>query len=120
MTFDRCNPWIQYQMYQMFYSFFWYTYPAYGVTKYSSFMFLLFITCLSREGFYNRCKFVFFQQDLVIDIHVLYIITHTLNPHKLKHFGPISHPVVKSVVKCVVITRLNKWFGFELYYGSLN
>ena len=35
-----------------------------------------------------------------------------------KHLGPISHPVVKSVVKCMVITRLNKWFGIELYCAS--
>ena len=32
--------------------------------------------------------------------------------------GPISHPVVKSAVKCMVITRLNKWFGIELYCVS--
>ena len=30
----------------------------------------------------------------------------------------MSHPVVKSVVKCMVITRLNKWFGIELYCVS--
>ena len=35
-------------------------------------------------------------------------------------FGPISHPVVKSVVKCMVITRLSKWFGIELYCVSTN
>ena len=32
--------------------------------------------------------------------------------------GPISHPVVKSVVKCMVITRLSKWFGIELHCVS--
>ena len=32
--------------------------------------------------------------------------------------GPITHPVVKSVVKCMVITRLNKWFGIEFYCVS--
>ena len=32
--------------------------------------------------------------------------------------GPISHPVVKSVVKCMVITRLTKWFVIELYCVS--
>ena len=26
--------------------------------------------------------------------------------------------MVKSVVKCMVITRLNKWFGIELYCVS--
>ena len=33
-------------------------------------------------------------------------------------YGPISHPVVKSVVKCMVITRLSKWFGIELHCVS--
>ena len=37
-----------------------------------------------------------------------------------RHNGPISHPVVKSVVKCMVITRLSKWFGIELYCVSTN
>ena len=36
----------------------------------------------------------------------------------VKHLGPISHPVVKSVVKCMVITRLSKWFGIELHCVS--
>ena len=35
-----------------------------------------------------------------------------------KYLGPISHPVVKSVVKCMVITRLSKWFGIELHCVS--
>ena len=35
-----------------------------------------------------------------------------------KIIGPISHPVVKSVVKCMVITRLSKWFGIELHCVS--
>ena len=35
-----------------------------------------------------------------------------------EHYGPISHPVVKSVVKCMVITRLSKWFGIELHCVS--
>ena len=35
-----------------------------------------------------------------------------------KLLGPISHPVVKSVVKCMVITRLSKWFGIELHCVS--
>ena len=35
-----------------------------------------------------------------------------------KNIGPISHPLVKSVVKCMVITRLSKWFGIELYCVS--
>ena len=38
--------------------------------------------------------------------------------HVPKHYGPISHPVVKSVVKCMVITRLSKWFGIELHCVS--
>ena len=32
--------------------------------------------------------------------------------------GPITHPVVKSAIKCMVITRLNKWFGIELHCAS--
>ena len=37
---------------------------------------------------------------------------------KYDFLGPISHPVVKSVVKCLVITCLSKWFGIELYCVS--
>ena len=37
---------------------------------------------------------------------------------RIAFLGPISHPVVKSVVKCMVITRLSKWFGIELYCVS--
>ena len=38
--------------------------------------------------------------------------------HSSSLWGPISHPVVKSVVKCMIITRLNKSFGIELYCVS--
>ena len=39
-------------------------------------------------------------------------------PMRRKPTGPISHPVVKSVVKCMVITRLSKWFVIELHCES--
>ena len=50
--------------------------------------------------------------------HIINVNRHS--KVKVLHIGPISHPVVKSVVKCMVITRLSKWFGIELYCVSTN
>ena len=58
---------------------------------------------------YNKCT-------LICIIGVICVTRETIAYNDV--LGPISHPVVKSVVKCMVITRLSKWFGIELHCVS--